>query len=200
MRQSKSTFTLLLSAVVFAACGLLRGPQPDRTRLYVLTPTEASATAAADSDLSVGLQLLRLPSYLDGYDIVTRVGENELRRNPLERWAEPLDSSFRRALGQNLSGLLNTQRVLTSSWYGKQQPLLTLSVLVERFEPTAGGTATLIARWSLRRGADQSVIAVRESRHDCSIAGSSTTAAVDALSRCLGDLSRDIAAVIEAVR
>jgi hypothetical protein len=40
------------------------------------------------------------------------------------------------------------------------------------------------------------VIAVRESRHVHNIAGASTTAAVDALSACLADLSRDIAAAI----
>jgi len=196
MRTMKSA--LLLLPYLLAGCGLLAGPKPDRTRYYVLTPIAPSA--AADSDLSLGLESLRMPDYLDGYDIITRVGANELRRNPLERWAEPLESSFKRALGQNLASLLHTDRVLTTSWYGKQQPLFTLRILVERFEPNSDGKANLIARWSLRRGTDDTAAVVRESHYECAIAGNSMNAAVDAMSNCLADLCREIAAAVESLR
>jgi len=183
--------------LLLAGCGILLGPSPDRSRTFVITPIESAAAPDSDNTLSVSVKPVRLPAYLDSKGIVTRVAGNELRQGALDRWAEPLDDGFARALGQNLATLLETDRVITTVWYGKELPTYTVGVEVERFEPSTDRTATLVARWSLRRGSDDGVIAVRESRHVHNIAGDSATAAVEALSACVADFSRDIAAAIQ---
>ena len=192
----RTTTPWLLLPLLLAGCGILLGPSNDRSRIFVLTPIESAAAPASGNTLSVSVKPVRLPEYLDGKEIVTRVAGNELRQDSLERWAEPLEDGFTRALGQNLATLLETDRVATTVWYGKELPTYSVGVEVERFEPSTDGTATLVARWAVRSGSGDRVITVRESRHVHNIAGASTTAAVDALSACLADLSRDIAAAI----
>jgi hypothetical protein len=48
--------------------------------------------------------------------LVTRVGPNEVRFAPFDRWAEPLAESFGRTLQQDLLGVLGVDRVVLYPW------------------------------------------------------------------------------------
>src|SRR2546422_9243076 len=90
------------------------GRHSDPTKFFTLTPLPGSAGSEHAGDpgpLSLGLGPILLPGYLDRAQLVTRVGPNEVRFAPFDRWAEPLAESFGRTLQQDLLGVLGADRV-----------------------------------------------------------------------------------------
>lgn len=196
MRTGRPILRLVLLPLLIAGCGALMGPAPDRSRLYVLTPISAERVEVSGGAPSLSIGPVRLPSYLDRAEVMIRTSANELRPDPLGRWAEPLEDSFKDALAQNLGTLLGTDRIATSPWYGTEQATYRVAVRVQRFEPNTDQTATLVARWIVQRRRDERVEIARESRYTRDVEADTTGAAVDALSACVADLSREIAAAI----
>ncbi|MDH5298187.1 MAG: PqiC family protein, partial [Desulfobulbaceae bacterium] len=106
---------LLLSVLLLAGCV----PRTDPVSYYQLSALEAerSGTATADSDkLVIGIGPVGLPEYLDRPQIVTRLTPNRLHLAHNHRWAEPLGQNIARVLGENLSPLLGTDRILLPPW------------------------------------------------------------------------------------
>jgi uncharacterized lipoprotein YmbA len=94
-----------------AGCG-----NSEPSRYYILTPMASSHTAQAaisdDPELTVGIDPIELPQYLDRAQIVTRTTRNELDFAEFDRWAEPLGDNFGRVLLEDLSTLLSAHRIL----------------------------------------------------------------------------------------
>jgi len=174
-----------------AGCALLI-PAPDPTRLYVLTTT-IRATADASTDLVIGLGPVTVPQYLDRPEIMRRVESNELEPSPTDRWAEPLDSQIARTLGHDLTALLRAQRVVPYPWYVRRDMAAIVEVDVLRFETTAEGEALVVARWRVRpvNGPGRTGLFTRTERVPPDI-----HAQIAALSRMVGALAEEIAAVV----
>ena len=79
-----------------------------------------------------------------------------------DRWAEPLEENFSRVLSQNLSILLQTDRMVAYPWERSQQPMYQVQVEVLRFEPNAEQLVELWARWSILDNA-RKTISVKDS-------------------------------------
>jgi len=79
-----------------------------------------------------------------------------------DRWAEPLEENFSRVLSQNLSILLQTDRMVAYPWERSQQPMHQVQVEVLRFEPNAEQLVELWARWSILDNA-RKTISVKDS-------------------------------------
>ena len=60
---------------------------------------------------AVGIGPVTLPQYLDRPQIVERTGPNSLKIAEFDRWAEPLNNTVPRILVQNISQLLQSDRV-----------------------------------------------------------------------------------------
>jgi uncharacterized lipoprotein YmbA len=178
------------------------GPQPDPSRFFALASLprtgQRPADAAGTNPLALGIGPVKLPGYLDREEIVTRVSQNRFAVAENDRWAEPLEENFSRVLSQNLSILLQTDRVVTYPWERSQQPTYQVQVEVLRFEPNAEQMVELWARWSITNNTKKTVI-VRESYLTHPVKDKSTEASVAAMSELVSDLSKEIADAVRAL-
>jgi hypothetical protein len=188
----------LLVCFVPAGCSFLE-PKPDPSRFFALASLprtgQRAQDAAGTNALALGIGPIKFPGYLDRQQFVTRISQNRFAVAENDRWAEPLEENFSRVLSQNLSILLETDRMIAYPSQRNQQPTYQVQVEVLRFEPNAEQLVELWARWSIIDGTKKTV-SVRETYLTHPTRDKSTEASVAALSETVADLSRDIAGAI----
>jgi uncharacterized lipoprotein YmbA len=187
-------------AFAVAVCGAAAGcGNSEPSRYYILTPMASSHAAQAaisdDPELTVGIDPIELPQYLDRPQIVTRTTRNELQFAEFDRWAEPLGDNFGRVLLEDLSTLLSAHRILVVPTAGEVPPDYRVIVEVTRFDRDAGGDSVLTVRWTVFDG-DRNPLVIRESRLSEPVAKPGHAATVVAMNRAVAQLGRDIAAAI----
>jgi uncharacterized lipoprotein YmbA len=192
-------FGLAISSLL-AACTLL-GPRPDASRFFILTPLHPQSSPSGGARVtSLGIGPIHLPSYLDRPEVVTRVGPNEVKPAVFDYWAGSLSRQFEAVLAENLQALVGAGRVQMYPWYKGATPDLAVEVDVIRFEASSDGRVELVARWWLRRGSQVEPLRSGETVLNGTVDGTGPAAATQALSKLLGDFSREIARAITAVR
>ncbi len=195
--------TFLLVILPLTGCGSFSA-RPDPSRFFTLTaiaqpgvtPTKDSSNSA---EVSLGIGPVRLPGYLDRQEIVTRVSQNRIDVSEYDRWAEPLETNFTRVLGQDLSVLLHTDRLVFYPWELNRRPNYQVTIEVLRFESNSRGEVQLSARWEILDTNKRMPLQTGESGITRQPTAQSTDASVAALSEALGDLSREIANAVSAV-
>jgi uncharacterized lipoprotein YmbA len=198
-----TTLVLVLVTFSLAGCGSL-SPKPDPSRFFTLTaiaqPGAMPAKGSTNSPgVSLGIGPVRLPGYLDRQEIVTRVSQNRIDVSEYDRWAEPLETNFTRVVGQNLSVLLHTDRLVFYPWELNRRPNYQVTIEVLRFESNNQGEVQLSARWEILDTNKRMPLQAGESGITRQPTAQSTDASVAALSEALGDLSREIANAVSAV-
>src|SRR5262245_53518144 len=150
----------LLVCLAPAGCSFLEA-KPDPTRYFALTSLartgQIAQEAAGTNALVLGMGPIKFPGYLDRQQIVTRISQSRFAVAENDRWVEPLEENFSRVLSQNLSILLQTDRVVTYPWERSQSPTYQVQVEVLRFEPNAEQIVELWARWSIVDGTKKTV-------------------------------------------
>ena len=185
-----------LCAQTVWACGLL-APQQGSSRFFILTPVKAgSAGTTGAAQLAVGLGPIRFPDYLKRTQVVTRTGPNSVRVSESDRWAEPLDASFRQVMALNLARLLGTDQVVLFPWYSSTHIDYQVEIDVGRFDTDTAGAAHLVTRWVVRDTRGRAVIS-QSSDLTAQTPTAGPAAGAGALSQVLGELSREIAGVID---
>lgn len=179
------------------------GGKSKPSKFYVLSALPSSdaqtQTAAAERDVAVGIGPIVLPQYLDRDPIVTRASPNQLDLAEFDRWAESLRDNFSRTLTENLSILLSTHHVAVFPWDGSTPIDYQVTVDVTRFEGDADGHAVLIARWSIFGKGGRELLERKRSSFSEPAGAGNYEALVSALSRALGNLSREIAAAVKTL-
>ena len=190
---------LLILCLIPAGCISLN-PQPDPSRFFALAslPQIKERNSPGTDALTLGIGPVKIPGYLDRAQLVTRVSQNRFAVAENDRWAEPLEENFSRVLGQNLSILLYTDKIVTYPWERNQRPAYQVQVEVLRFEPNAEQLVELWARWSII-DSTKKTISSRESYLTHPARDKSTEASVAAMSDVVGGLSKEIAADIRAL-
>ena len=198
----KNRYWILLPACCIAAGCISLEPKPDLSKFFSLTSLPRAGERAHDAGeaakLSVGIGPIKIPGYLDREQFVTRVSQNRFAVAENDRWAEPLDENISRVLSQDLSILLQTDKVVTFPWERSQQPKYQVQVELLRFEPDSKQVVELWARWSIV-DSTKKTLGVKESYFSHAMKDKSTDAAVAAMSETMNDLSREIAAAIRAL-
>jgi uncharacterized protein len=194
-------------AVVLGVCLLAGGgcASSRMAKFYTLSPMNApgepSRTVQAEQGIAVAVGPVAIPDYLDRPQMVTRSGPNEHKLAEFERWAGSLEADVSRVLVENLSTLLSPDNVAVIRWGGDAYPFpaeYRVGVDVTRFEGTLGESVTLAAQWSVSREEDKKILSVRESIVKEPVEGQDYDALVEAMSRSLAALSREIAGAIPA--
>ncbi len=185
--------------LLLGGCLGLGGGTPP-TRMYMLQalpgPEAGSPTAASDPAVVVGP--IKLANYLQRSNIVTYSRQNELQIADFDKWAEPLEEGFARVLGESLSQLIPTNRIMLFPWRRALRIDYQVSVGVVQFGTTAEDEAVLTARWHLLGKDGKTVLASRRSHFTAPVTGDDYDARVSAMSQTLADLSREIAAEVKA--
>ncbi len=169
------------------------------SRFYQLSSleneTKAAQNVSREHSVTVSIGPLQLPDYLKGPQIVTRSGRNELKFSEFDRWAGALESDVVRVLVENISALLPAEQFSVLRWspYSESRAPSTyrVEVLVDRFEGALGGSVSLRAQWSLY-DKDKGHLLKKESVINEHANDSSYGALVDAMSRALEKMSREI--------
>ena len=189
---------ILLVCFIPAGCSFLE-VKPDPSRFFALTSLprtgQTAQDAAGTNALILGIGPIKFPGYLDRQQMVTRISQNRFAVAENDRWAEPLEENFSRVLSQNLSILLQTDRIVPYPWVRSQQPTYQVQVEVLRFEANAEQVVELWARWSIVDDKKETIDR-KESFLTKSARDKSTEASVAALSETVADLSREIAGAI----
>jgi len=177
------------------------GSQP--SRFYVLTDLAGVESPhqgiPAGQGPAVGVGPITLPKYLDRPQIATRASRYELAYDEFERWAEPLDTNVTRALVEHLARLTPTDRIAVFPWPRGTPIDYQVTVEVAHFFAQRGGTAALIAHWSIfREGAAEALVS-RTSRFSAPAGGPQSEAMVAAMSQTVAELSGEIATAIRAL-
>lgn len=170
---------------------------------YQLSPLEAARAAPAAGEagkMVLGIGPVRLPEYLDRPQLVTRRTANRLQLADSHRWAEPLGENLPRVMGENLSALLGTERILLHPWPASKGADYQLLVEVLHFENESDGAARLVARWSVKGKDGGMVLPERRSSYLVPAASRDQEGLVAALNQALGSFCREIAQALTELR
>lgn len=188
---------LALSAFALSAC--LGGRSPS-VQFYNLSAIEAeSSTGDMSSEPAIGVGPAIFPKSLRRSQVIIRTGPNTVELDEFNRWSGSLSADFLDALGANLAALLGTERV---SVYPAEAiyPLdYRIMLDVDRFDGAPGGSLVLSVRWTVSRGDDGTVLAVKQSRIETPVTGDGVADLVRAHDAAVADLSRRMADAIRAM-
>ncbi|MBM4152004.1 MAG: hypothetical protein FJ220_00580, partial [Kiritimatiellaceae bacterium] len=99
----------VIATLLITGCATTQEP-----KLYILnSPSVSAETGTASDPLSLFIAPIQLPGYLDRLSIVTQSGDNEIVYSEFPRWAEPLDTSLRQKLADNLSKMVQSDRIFS---------------------------------------------------------------------------------------
>jgi uncharacterized lipoprotein YmbA len=155
--------------------------------------------AAEESRHVVGIGPFEFPAYLERSEIVTRVGDNQLRVSEFDRWGEKLGDSFAQTLARNLEVLVPGTVGVAFPWKGPTRVQYRVTGAVTQFEVVDGRAAQLEASWTFTRVSDGQTLGRGSWAHREPLESRGTDAGVAALSRALAALSREIAKPLAAL-
>jgi uncharacterized protein len=206
------SFRIFLAGVVAASmtgCSYMAkailAPQKDISKFYLLTPTADTAAPATGStqstngNFTLGLGPITLPKYLDRPEIVTRMAPNRLELSKEDRWGESIQNGFTRAMERDLAAQAGAAIVLFP-WYSTVHIDMQVQIDIYRFEADAQGTATLSAKWTILDSTGKNILYTVESNLTQPSKSGDMTEAAAALSRDVGDLSGQIANMLQQLR
>jgi uncharacterized lipoprotein YmbA len=201
---------LLLPFLLLAGCA----STPPST-FYVLTPIPEATSRNGDlagGGVSLGLGPVVFPQFLDRPQLVTRDGANRLTVDEFHRWGGTVQDDFLRVWGENLAHLLGTSRIYIFPSETRVPLDFRITAEVVSFEGIPGDQALLKVRWALLDSYLERALAVREDVYRCPVrpmpeaaaaqgdasgaTSAQSEAVVAAMSRCLGEFSRDVAQVV----
>ncbi|HHJ19948.1 MAG TPA: membrane integrity-associated transporter subunit PqiC [Gammaproteobacteria bacterium] len=186
---------LMLTTLLLGACG-----STPPSHFYLLTPM-ATVVEAGDNSRHVGIGVgpLRFPEYLSRDTIVRYETDSRVTIAETQRWAEPLEYNFSRVLAENLSRLLQSDKVLRYPWAPWRKPDYQLVMDVMRFEAGDNGKVELVVQWALLEGKNKKPLLEKHSRFVQS-ATEDFDSIVNAHSQALAAFSQEVAAVIRQQR
>jgi uncharacterized protein len=186
-----------------ALAGFVGCASTQPSRFYVLSDLRSMETAPQavpdGQGPAIGIGPTVLPKYLDRPQIPTLASRYELNFAEFDRWAEPLDVTLARALAGHLSTLIPTERIAISPWPRGTPIDYQLSLEVTHFIGYVDGASALMASWSIVRDEEREPLVSRRSRLTAHGAGQGYEAVAAAMSQAVAELSREIAAAIQAL-
>jgi len=151
---------------------------------------ENNQNLKSDEGPMIGLGPIRLPEYLDRFQMVVAVSENKYKLIDGHRWAEKLDQNISLALFKTLPGQLGTDKMIRYPW--PQRPGVDFQVKIDILELNIdqNGQSQLVAQWSIK-SKDETILSKRST-----FAAQASTTDIDkmvqAQSECLTKLGQEI--------
>jgi len=191
----------IIGLILFLISGCFGTSKP--AQFYLLTsmepPAAVSSAETADMQISIGLEPVTFPEYLNRPQIVLRTLGSEIKVAEYNRWAEPLKENFTRVLAQNLVKLLNTDSVWLFPWSSKIKVDYQVGVNVERFDAIAGQQAHLNARWTIFSVKEKSFLRKQRTIIQKEVKSNDFEDLVTAQNAVLQDFSQQIAEEIKVL-
>lgn len=201
MKQpNKFLFLLPCAALILSGCATSQTP-----RLYVAAPLAGWRTVATrdalHSKLTVRFAPVRLASYLDRPQIVSRISDHEIKVDSFNRWGIPLDVLSTELLAESVARAIPEAFVETSAQRTMKEPGYLVQVEIVRLDGALGGPVELVAQWSMAKSKAENVPIIRQlDRCAHETKDKSYEAYVDAIRQNVADLGADIAKAIQSDR
>ena len=193
MSGSSRVAIALAVGTLLTGCASLLGESPP-IDFYVLTSTSSGSGASPlDDSRIIAVQTVRLPEYLNQKGIVTRTEANELNVAANSQWAGTLDDNITKVIVADLSKLLGTSRIVAYPVSAALPVDRVVQVDISRFEAESGGNVELSAQWIIFGDGGRSYVQIDGGSYTTSASDGDYRSIAAAMSRALGDLSRDIA-------
>ena len=152
------------------------------------------------NDATISLNSVSFPSYLDRPQIVTRPTAHTLAIHEFRRWGGSLEADFVRVLVENLSILLDTQRIFLP----RQNVPFTIdyrvAIDVKRFDGNLGEQVVLDVDWMIIAQENKEHAVIRRSVIREAVGSHDYESLVSAKSQAVEKLSREIADVIRKIQ
>ncbi len=186
----------LMAAVLGLAVlgGCASSPQPT---LYTLTPGRPQERADADVPVAISIGPVAVPEMVDRPQLVLRVSATQVRLDEFARWAEPLKRQIPTVLAADLAQLFPGALVSSYPQWADPGTAYLVSVDVQKFDSAPGDAAVISVTWSVRPPKQGAQVNGRSDVQEPAGAAG-YDALVDAHSRALAAVSRDIAVAIRA--
>jgi len=203
--MSKRPLSLLLLSASLAGVVMLGGCATNTppSNFYILNSLYSEAANEGFSPdpngLSVGFGPMLMPDYLDRPQIVTRADLNELQIDEFHRWGGELDSGIKRVMAQNLSLLLNSDRVQVYPWPANARVAYQVRFALIRMDGEVGKQARVRVRWEILKGEDGEQLDSRLTNQTVAVDGPGFGALVAAQSRAMAAIATEISAAIQAL-
>ncbi|MBP0590779.1 membrane integrity-associated transporter subunit PqiC [Paraburkholderia sp. LEh10] len=189
MRRVCLLMLMAVSMIVLAACA--RSP---RAEFYTLSAEPMDRLVAPVMPAAIVIDTITVPDLVNRPQFVLRISQSQVRIDEFARWAEPLKNQIAGVLAANLAELF-PDAVVFGFPQPAGKPAVRLSVDVQIFDSSISEGTLMVALWSIRypgvTGATDGKIALHEQ-----VSGPGYDALVDAHSRALAMLSREISQAI----
>ena len=148
---------IVLLALTVSLCACMG--KTASSKFYVLSSLPQSKLSEAEG---TSVLPVAMPDHLDRPQIVTRVSNNEIKIDEFSRWAEPLKENFYTVLVDNLSTLLNSEKVIKTAQNLGVPLTLQVAVEVLQFDGILGGDAVLNVKWGLFEAEGKKLVLIAE--------------------------------------
>ena len=182
-------FITALLLILLSGC--IRAPT---VQFFVLEPLSQSASSVVESSKqrTIGIGPVTVPSLLEHKQIITRSSNNTVQIAEFQQWASPLQDELLQAVSRNLSTLQPNNIVHTYPWSIHGTVDLQVIIDIIRFDTIPGESANLEANWTIKNENSHNILKNGHSLINHSLSDSSYPATVRALSRILGEFSREL--------
>jgi uncharacterized lipoprotein YmbA len=207
---------LALAVALLAGCSTT-----PPSSFYTLTPIAEAAGRDADirgGGIAVGIGPVVFPQYLDRPQLVVRGGSNRLDLDEFQRWGGTVQDDFLRVWGENLAHLLDTSRIVIFPSESRMPVDFRIAGEVISFAAEPDGEVVLKVRWAVMDSFLERTLSAHEDIYRSPVVspprvvsggvpaplgqsagelgGYDAEAVVAAMSRVLGEFSRDVATVL----
>ncbi len=183
-------YVILLSLTFFILSCAKNSKPVEYYMLDASVGIENNQSFEKDKGPLIGLGPIRLPDYLDRFQMVVAVSENKYKLIDGHRWAEKLDQNISLALFKTLPGQLGTDRMTRYPW--PQRPGVDFQVKIDILELNIdqNGQSQLVAQWSIK-SKDETLLNKR-STFTAQASSTDIDKMVQAQSECLTKLGQEI--------
>ena len=151
---------------------------------------ETNQLLERDEGPLIGLGPIRLPDYLDRFQMVVAVSENKYKLIDGHRWAEKLDQNISLALFKTLPGQLGTDRMIRYPWPQRSGVDFQIKIDILELNIDEKGQSQLIAQWSIKSKGE--TILNKRSSFTAQASTTDIDKMVQAQSECLTKLGQEI--------
>ena len=140
-------YILILLLLLLSSCIQMIG-DPEPVNYYLIEELSKGVDSCSDKDLTIDIQLVNFPTYLDRLQIITQKN-NTVKFSEHDRWAEPLQGNLEQVLRKNLRILLPNAEITVSPWEISTKDAIKTKIMVNKFSGKLGGHTDVDIRWTI---------------------------------------------------
>ena len=193
--SSRPLLVAVLGLLVIGGC--LKRTKMSET--YVLDPLKASTEPPSTTpEAVVGVLKVTVPGWVDRPQLAGRSSTGQIVTNEFARWGEPVTRGVQRVVVENLAILLPTRRIVAAPFSPNQAVDQLVEVTLSEAARQADGSVLVEARWAVLSRAGTTLVQ-RRSSHRVHPTAAGAAGAVTGISEAIAELSREIAAALQAL-